>query len=55
MSMKFGCERQPISFRQITNGSLAEKIEYYQDDQILQSELAEVEFETRLEVIETCL
>ena len=31
---------------------LAEKIEYYQDDQILQSELAEVEFETRLEVIE---
>ena len=31
---------------------LAEKIEYYQDDQILQTELAEVEFETRLEIIE---
>ena len=31
---------------------LAEKIEFYQDDQILQSELQEVEFETRLEVIE---
>lgn len=32
---------------------LAEKIEYYQDHQILESELKEVEFETRLEVIET--
>lgn len=31
---------------------LAEKIEYYQDDQIIQSGLKEVEFETRLEVIE---
>lgn len=31
---------------------LAEKIEYYQDEQILQSELKEVDFETRLEVIE---
>ena len=31
---------------------LAEKIEYYQDEQILRSELKEVEFETRLEVIE---
>lgn len=31
---------------------LAEKIEYYQDHQILESELKEVEFETRLEVIE---
>lgn len=32
---------------------LAEKIEYYQDHQILESELKEVEFETRLEVIES--
>ena len=31
---------------------LAEKIEYYQDDQILQSELKELEFETRLSVVE---
>ena len=31
---------------------LAEKIEYYQDDQILQSELMELEFETRLSVVE---
>ena len=31
---------------------LAEKIEYYQDEQILRSELKEVDFETRLEVIE---
>lgn len=31
---------------------LAEKIEYYQDSQILQSEQAEAEFETRLSVIE---
>lgn len=31
---------------------LAEKIEYYQDDQILQDELKELEFETRLSVIE---
>ncbi len=31
---------------------LAEKIEYYQDDQILSTELAELEFETRLSVIE---
>ena len=31
---------------------LAEKIEYYQDDQILQAELMELEFETRLSVIE---
>jgi len=33
-------------------GQLAEKIEYYQDDQIIQSELKEAEFETRLAVIE---
>ncbi len=32
---------------------LAEKIEYYQDDQIIQSELAALDFETRLNVIET--
>ena len=31
---------------------LAEKIEYYQDDQLLQDELKELEFETRLSVIE---
>jgi hypothetical protein len=31
---------------------LAEKIEYYQDSQIVQSEEAEAEFETRLSVIE---
>ncbi len=31
---------------------LAEKIEYYQDDQILQSELMALEFETRLSVVE---
>lgn len=31
---------------------LAEKIEYYQDHHILESELKEVEFETRLEVLE---
>ncbi len=31
---------------------LAEKIEYYQDDQILHNELKEQEFETRLNVIE---
>ncbi len=31
---------------------LAEKIEYYQDDQILHEELKELEFETRLSVIE---
>ncbi|MGB3571489.1 MAG: hypothetical protein WA783_10905 [Phormidesmis sp.] len=32
---------------------LSEKIEYYQDDQILQSDLKELEFETRLQVIES--
>lgn len=32
---------------------LAEKIEYYQDEQILQSDLKELEFETRLQVIES--
>lgn len=32
---------------------LAEKIEYYQDEQILQSELQALEFETRLSVIES--
>ncbi|MGB3294874.1 MAG: hypothetical protein WBB01_17970 [Phormidesmis sp.] len=31
---------------------LAEKIEYYQDDQIVHEELKELEFETRLSVIE---
>ncbi len=31
---------------------LAEKIEYYQDDQMTQSKLKEMEFETRLEVVE---
>ncbi|MGC1310361.1 MAG: hypothetical protein WA885_24285 [Phormidesmis sp.] len=31
---------------------LAEKIEYYQDDQILQTELMALEFETRMSVIE---
>jgi hypothetical protein len=31
---------------------LAEKIEFYQDEQILQSDLTELEFETRLAVIE---
>ena len=31
---------------------LAEKIEYYQDDQILQTELMELEYETRLNVME---
>ncbi len=31
---------------------LAEKIEYYQDEQILQGELKELEFETRIQVIE---
>lgn len=31
---------------------LAAKIEYYQDDQILQAELTELEFETRLNVVE---
>jgi len=31
---------------------LAEKIEYYQDEQILDSDLKELEFETRLQVIE---
>ncbi|MEL7330726.1 MAG: hypothetical protein AAFN12_00690 [Cyanobacteria bacterium J06560_2] len=31
---------------------LAEKIEFYQDEQILQSDLQELEFETRLQVIE---
>ena len=30
---------------------LAEKIEYYQDEQILQLDLMELDFETRLEVI----
>ena len=32
---------------------LAEKIEFYQDDQILQCDLLALEFETRLEVIES--
>lgn len=32
---------------------LAEKIEFYQDDQILQTELMELDFETRLNVVET--
>ncbi|MEM8503692.1 MAG: hypothetical protein AAF716_11140 [Cyanobacteria bacterium P01_D01_bin.1] len=32
---------------------LADKIEHYQDEQILQSELQALEFETRLNVIET--
>ncbi len=32
---------------------LAEKIEHYQDEQIIQSELAALDFETRLNVIET--
>lgn len=32
---------------------LAQKIEFYQDEQILQSDLLELEFETRLNVIET--
>lgn len=32
---------------------LAQKIEFYQDEQILQSDLRELEFETRLNVIET--
>ena len=31
---------------------LAEKIEYYQDEQILDGDLKELEFETRLQVIE---
>jgi len=31
---------------------LSEKIEYYQDEQILASDLKELEFETRLQVIE---
>lgn len=31
---------------------LSEKIEYYQDEQILESDLKELEFETRLQVIE---
>ena len=31
---------------------LAEKIEYYQDHHILESDLKEMEFETRIEVIE---
>ncbi|NJM98566.1 MAG: hypothetical protein HC800_16670 [Phormidesmis sp. RL_2_1] len=31
---------------------LADKIEFYQDNQILQSELAALDFETRLSVIE---
>lgn len=31
---------------------LAEKIEFYQDEQILQGDLTELEFETRLAVIE---
>mgnify|MGYP001800124451 FL=1 len=31
---------------------LAAKIEYYQDDQILNNELLELEFETRLSVLE---
>ncbi|KPQ37115.1 MAG: Protein of unknown function (DUF1049) [Phormidesmis priestleyi Ana] len=31
---------------------LAEKIEYYQDDQMLQTELMALEFETRLKVLE---
>ncbi|MEL6603726.1 MAG: hypothetical protein AAFP20_10935 [Cyanobacteria bacterium J06614_10] len=32
---------------------LAQKIEFYQDEQILQGDLAEMEFETRLSVIES--
>lgn len=32
---------------------LAQKIEFYQDEQILQGDLLELEFETRLNVIET--
>lgn len=32
---------------------LAEKIEYYQDEHMLQEDLLEMEFETRLDVIET--
>ncbi|MEO1621508.1 MAG: hypothetical protein AAFU53_10825 [Cyanobacteria bacterium J06632_3] len=31
---------------------LAEKIEFYQDEQMLQCDLMELEFETRLEVLE---
>ncbi len=32
---------------------VVEKIEYYQDNQILQSDLQDLEFETRLQVIES--
>ncbi|MEL7226027.1 MAG: hypothetical protein AAGL17_14550, partial [Cyanobacteria bacterium J06576_12] len=32
---------------------LAAKIEYYQDEQILQGDIKELEFETRLQVIES--